>query len=372
MDVEHPEDENGAAELAGGRSRRRRWAREIRGSLRGRMQALVLVVLVALFALLAVAVGSMAQASAADRVMMERLGPALTSVERLQSAYLDQETGVRGYLLSGQDSFLEPLTAAAPRITAERQLLRTVVPELTDSLAAVDVAYEDWWADAARPVIDLRRAGDVTQGSALAVQGVGKTRFDALRQRLDALRTQIRAEADVAAAGSASARHRLIAVLAAVAALGVALGVVAMRFQRRWVLAPLDRLGKDVAAVAAGNYAHPIRDDGLRELATVGRGVATMRDRLTAHADETARAERLRARADQAERMADTLRRDVIVEMSSLTLTLTAMAGRHPRAAAELHRVVRRLDLAIAAIRDAIFGSPDPSRRTSERARDGG
>lgn len=337
------------------------WWQELKGSLRGRMRALVLVVLVALFGLLAVAVGSMAQASAADQVMMQRIGPALTSVERLQTAYVDQETGLRGYLLTGQDGFLDPFTAAAPSIAAEQNLLGTLVPELAGSLAAVAVAYDNWSANAARPLIDLRRAGDVAQASALAAQDVGKGRFDVLRQRVDALRTQIRGEADAAGAASSSARQRLFVVLAAVAALGIALGVVAMRFQRRWVLAPLTRLGDDVAAVAGGDYAHPIRDDGLRELAAVGRGVSTMRDRLTAHAAETARTERLRARADQAERMADTLRRDVIVELSSLTLTVTAVAGRHPRAAAELHPVVRRLDLAIAAIRTAIFGSPEPA-----------
>ncbi|GAA2876203.1 hypothetical protein GCM10010472_37220 [Pseudonocardia halophobica] len=325
------------------------------------MRALVLVVLVALFGLLAVAVGSMAQASTADQDMMQRIGPALTSVERLQTAYVDQETGLRGYLLTGQDGFLDPFTAAAPRIAAEQNLLGTLVPELAGSLAGVAVAYDNWSANVARPLIDLRRAGDVAQTSALAAQDVGKGRFDVLRQRVDTLRTQIRGEADAAVAASSSARLQLFGVLGAVAALGIALGVVAMRFQRRWVLAPLTRLGNDVAAVAGGDYAHPIRDDGLRELATVGRGVATMRDRLTAHAAETARTERLRARADQAERMADTLRRDVIVELSSLTLTVTAVAGRHPRAAAELHPVVHRLDLAITAIRNAIFGSPEPS-----------
>ncbi|MCE0765764.1 CHASE3 domain-containing protein [Pseudonocardia kujensis] len=325
------------------------------------MQALVVVVLVALFALLAVAVGSMAQASGADRVMMDRLAPALTSVERLQTAFVDQETGLRGYVLTGEDGFLDPYTAAMPRIAAEQRLLGTVVPELSGALTAVTAAHDDWTTNAARPFIDLRRAGDAVQASALAAQGLGKMRFDVLRERVDTLRTQIHAEADAAAADAAAARRRLVGVLVGVAVLGVALGVAAVRFQRRWVLAPLTRLGDDVAAVAAGDLAHPIHDDGLRELATVGRGVATMRDRLTDHAAETARTERLRARADQAERMADTLRHDVIVELSSLTLTVTALAGRHPRAEAELHRVVHRLDLAITAIRKAIFESPDPA-----------
>ncbi|MCE3551481.1 methyl-accepting chemotaxis protein [Pseudonocardia sp. RS11V-5] len=325
------------------------------------MQALVLVVLVALFGLLAVAVVNMAQATTADGVMMERLGPALTSVERLQSAYVDQETGLRGYVLTGQEGFLEPYTAASPRIAAEQRALGTEVPELADDLKAVVAAHDGWTTDAARPFIDLRRAGDVAQASALAAQGVGKNRFDVLRQRVDTLRTQISAEAGAAAADAEAARRRLVGVLVAVALLGVALGIVAVRLQRRWVLAPLTRLGDDVAAVAAGDHDHPIRDDGLRELATVGRGVATMRDRLTDHAAETARTERLRARADQAERMADTLRNEVILELSSLALTLTALAGRHPGAEAELRRVVHRLDRAITAIRTAIFGSPDPA-----------
>lgn len=363
--MEHLDHRRRPAPTEGPGPRRWRGPRSIWGSLRGRMQALVVVVLVTLFGLLAVAVGSMAQASAADQVMMQRLGPALTSLERLQGAYVDQETGLRGYLLSGVEGFLEPLTAAEPTIAAEQRLLGSVVPEMAGSLAAVVAAHDDWWTDAAQPLIDLRRAGDAAQASTLSAQGAGKDRFDVLRQRIDALRTQIRGEADEVATDAASAHRRLVGVLTAVAVLGVALGVGAVRLQRRWVLAPLDRLGDDVAAVARGDFAHPIRDDGLRELATVGRGVATMRDRLTAHADETARTERLHARVDQAERMADTLRGDVIVELSSLALTLTALAGRHPRAAAELHAVVRRLDHAVAAIRKAIFGSPTPARPPS-------
>ncbi|GAA4692467.1 hypothetical protein GCM10023215_31980 [Pseudonocardia yuanmonensis] len=360
MTVEQPDDPTASAGAAEPGHPAPKGSARAWGSLRRRLQVLVLVVLVAVFALLAVALGSMAQASAADREMMERLGPATTSVERLQSAYVDQETGMRGYLLTGQEDFLRPFTAATAVIAAEQRLLAGAVPELGGSLAAVTAAHDDWSANAALPLIDLRRAGDVAQASALAARGVGKSRFDALRQRVDALRTQIRSEADTAYAAAAAARSRLVVVLGVVAALAVALGLITLPLQRRWVLAPLHRLGEDVAAVADGDYAHPIRDDGLLELATVGRGVATMRDRLTAHADLTARAERRRAHADQAERMADTLRRDVIVELSSLTMDLTAAAGRHPRAAAELHAVVRRLDLTITAIRKAIFGRPDP------------
>ena len=43
-----------------------------------------------------------------DRV--DRYGPAALATETLSKAYSDQETGLRGFALAGEDSFLAPYT----------------------------------------------------------------------------------------------------------------------------------------------------------------------------------------------------------------------------------------------------------------------
>ena len=39
---------------------------------------------------------------------MDRIQPARSASFQLQNSLLDQETGVRGYALTGDDSFLDP------------------------------------------------------------------------------------------------------------------------------------------------------------------------------------------------------------------------------------------------------------------------
>ncbi|MFR9802409.1 CHASE3 domain-containing protein [Pseudonocardia sp. RS010] len=335
-----------------------------RRSLRRRIQILVGGVLATVLALLAVALVSSWQAAAADRVVIERLGPAATSLERLQSAYVDQETGLRGFVLTGQEPFLEPYTAAEPVIAAEQRRLRDALPEHTGMLDEVAAAHEDWSTNVARLGLELRRAGDMDRILAMVGQGVGKSRFDALRARLDAVRTQVELEAAAAQGHADAARARVTTVLVAAGVLTVLLGVAALVFLRRWVITPLDRLVDDVSQVAGGRYGHPIRDDGLLELATVGRGVGLMRDRLTAHAADAAALARRDGGAAESERMAGELREDVLLELSSITMAVTAAGARHPDSAQDLRPVVDRLDEVIRTTSTAIFGRPgaEPDR----------
>ena len=65
---------------------------------------------------------------------------------RLLSLTIDAETGVRGYLFTGRDSFLEPYTVALPKIDLEQAELRSLIydnPEQLRHLADLDQAISD-------------------------------------------------------------------------------------------------------------------------------------------------------------------------------------------------------------------------------------
>ena len=91
----------------------------------------VAVLLMALFSLAAVVVGGLAL----DHLDHERqriestLDPAALASQQLYSALLNQETGVRGYALSGQTAFLAPYNEgyAAEKVAAKQ--LQQLTPQ---------------------------------------------------------------------------------------------------------------------------------------------------------------------------------------------------------------------------------------------------
>ena len=87
------------------------------------------LLIVGLFSLLAIGVGGTALAdlsSARDRVVTT-LDPAAAGAAQLEVELLNQETGVRGYLLTADPSFLTPYKAAQESLDQQlNQLERTV------------------------------------------------------------------------------------------------------------------------------------------------------------------------------------------------------------------------------------------------------
>ena len=82
---------------------------KVTGSLRQRLARLFAVVGVVTALLTLLTVGALVQMQRATVDRVDVFGPALLSSETLYGAYSDQETGLRGFLLSaGDDAFLDP------------------------------------------------------------------------------------------------------------------------------------------------------------------------------------------------------------------------------------------------------------------------
>lgn len=99
---------------------------------------------------------------------------------------VDMETGMRGYLLSGAESFLDPFELAKPRLAAELPALQALVtdnPRQVDRLTRIMALQKDWLLYA-QQLIDARRgSGDYSS----AVQtGRGKRLTDEVRREFDA------------------------------------------------------------------------------------------------------------------------------------------------------------------------------------------
>ncbi|MDN3571629.1 CHASE3 domain-containing protein, partial [Methylobacterium longum] len=118
-------------------------------------------------------------------------GQVIRALDRFRAAMLNQETGLRGYLITGREGSLEPYRSARP---AQDDAIRQLRSEIgTDAergalLADAVTAARTWQADIGEAAI--RRAADpATRSEALDIEadGKGKAMFDTLRAKLAAI-----------------------------------------------------------------------------------------------------------------------------------------------------------------------------------------
>ena len=113
----------------------------------------------------------------------------ILSLERLLTASLDVETGMRGYVLVGEEEYLEPFRSAQTNFAQLEGAVASSIaasggpPEaLTPIRERVKIlrAFSD-------RVITARASGDVAAAQALIASGLGKTNMDALRRDVGTL-----------------------------------------------------------------------------------------------------------------------------------------------------------------------------------------
>jgi signal transduction histidine kinase len=275
--------EAGAEAAPPGRARSRAMAARLAGGWPlGRIFA-VGIAIAALFAVLAIGVGGTALAdlaSARDRVV-NRVDPAAFRASQLGVAYLNQETGVRGYALSAQRAFLAPYYQG---LGEERQqvgrlrILLTGLPAARADLAQVMVRAGRWRASYAQPTVRQVSASGKPLTSATADQG--KADFDSLRAALGAMQSDLARERVQAVA---SLNHSAAVLDWTGAGIGIALlavlSVLALGLERS-VIRPLSRLAADARQVADGDFTHNVAPGGPAEMRTVGMDVNRMRGRI--------------------------------------------------------------------------------------------
>lgn len=214
----------------------------------------------------------------ADRARTERVDrtfPARLAANQLLTALVDQETGLRGYALTGDEQFLEPYRRGlVDEQTARAGLERLVGANDSTrlSLLTVDAAITAWRNQYA----SLRIGGSPPTGTDTTIE-FGRQLFERVRQSnadLDAQLTRTLAHAQAEADRD---RHLVIAVLALMA---VALVVAIVGLQRALqvsVLRPMSRLADQVRVVSHGEHTAAIQADGPPDVREMGEGVESMR-----------------------------------------------------------------------------------------------
>ena len=266
-------------------TRARAMAARLAGGWPLRRTFLVGFVIVTVFSLAAIVLGGVSLANLAgarDRVV-NKIDPAAFRTSQLGIAYLNQETGVRGFALSARPTFLAPYTDGLVQerrqISALRPLLTgmpTAAADLTQVIARAGV----WRARYAEPTIkQVRATGQPVTG---ATTNQGKAQFDALRAALNGLQADLTSERRQAVAGLNGSATTLNAICLGIGiSLLVILIVLAFSLEIS-VIRPLSRLAADARTVADGDFTHHVDPGGPQEVRTVGIDVNRMRERILA------------------------------------------------------------------------------------------
>ncbi len=264
-----------------------------RRTLRRRVAIASLAVLALLAALFATMILAVVNFKDRGDEAINRWQPAVSLSQQTLADLVNQETGVRGYALSGNRQLLQPYAEFVGSERSDEATLQSYLqghPDLLGDYANFRDAAESWRATVAVPFVRRARAGD--PGVAAAVGSpIAKRSFDNVRKQAAALTTAIGAQRDKALAARRTAVRVVWLVVAISGALILLSGLVLWRGLRASVLEPVDDLAAQTRAVAEGSIDQGIHTSGPPELAALGRDVDSMRARI---ASELARVEQAR------------------------------------------------------------------------------
>jgi CheY-like chemotaxis protein/signal transduction histidine kinase len=110
---------------------------------------------------------------------------AISKAHEISALTADMESGMRGFLIDGNESFLDPYALAAPQVLPQIRALEQFVadnPEQVERMKRVAVMEQEW-THFAQDVIAMRRAGD-TRYREQAASGRGKRFMDDVRSEI--------------------------------------------------------------------------------------------------------------------------------------------------------------------------------------------
>ncbi|MFJ3877070.1 ATP-binding protein [Streptomyces sp. NPDC090077] len=279
-----------------------------RPSLRGWLTTVLVTLALVVVGTGALGAALLSHTTTAGNRLVDGILPAQREALRLETALLDQETGIRGYLLADEPALLEPYQRGLANESGAARRLATVLDGeagVREDLAAVQEAARTWREEFAAPAI-----ASVENGSPAPSLQAGKDRFDEVRRRIAAQQARldgIQSDARTTFGEARSQRdHILLAIGVGFLLTGAGLAVLL----HVGVLRPLALVRTASQRVADGAFEEEIPLRGPSDLRALARAVEAMRHRTVAELNASRRnAERLDRTAAELDAQAVELRR---------------------------------------------------------------
>ncbi|ALV38026.1 sensor histidine kinase [Streptomyces sp. CdTB01] len=224
---------------------------------------------------------AMWRTSQTTALLTDRRSPALIESIRLEEALVNQETGIRGYGMSGRQDFLDPY---AEGVSDEKAAIKRLRPLLhgderaLDDMAEVERRISTWQERIARPVSAASPAQAARITTARTAEG--KTTFDALRRAMAAQQTHLQNERTAATRDLRRAETLRNWMFAIIAVVILMVAVLVFEGLRRGITGPLSRLGSAARDVSQGRFDRSLTGAGPADLRRLASDLEAMRLRL--------------------------------------------------------------------------------------------
>jgi signal transduction histidine kinase len=286
----------------------------------------------------------------------------LVVANRLERLVVDIETGQRGFVLTGQQRFLEPWRDAQVAFPGEASTLEQLVadnPEQQARARRITQAITSYVNDYSIPLLATARQ-DPTAARTDAATDEGERRSDTIRTEFDQF---VASEQGLAAArqqrSDAAARRAMVAATAGLAG-SILLTVLFAGYLTRAIARPVRQVAAMAGRLAGGDFGVRIPERGIAEIGVLERSFNTMASSLEQSRSElTASRTRIVAAGDQARRQIERDLHDGVQQrLVSLVLNLrTAEAAVPPE--------LPKLQAQLAEIADGLTAALDDLRELS-------
>jgi signal transduction histidine kinase len=246
-----------------------------------------MVVLVLAFSVVGIIVFE--RASQASNNLISSLGPARTALVDMQSALVDEETGIRGYLLTHQADFLQPYAVGEANLQHDMVDVRSQLTGHTRALNEVrnlETRIATWKTEYAIPFIETARQGG---GVSLARLEAGRSAFDQLRAGFTAVEKELdneRGQAMQKLSRINAERDWTFVGMLGVFLVSVCIIVLLVHLM---VLKPLRRLRDEALKVTEGAFETPLTQSGPQDIRALSLDIDAMRAKLVRSIDDIER-----------------------------------------------------------------------------------
>ncbi len=197
----------------------------------------------------------------------------LDRVDAIVAAMVDRETGVRGYLLSGDEKFLEPYDAGSKNY---KEAFDKAVQLTSDNatqqkrFAELDVLVKGWVTEIAEKEIALMKdPATVEQARAMEIGGAGKTWMDGVRAKAAEIAGEEAALLEIRARDAADAADKARLTLIEGAAATIVAVIAILFMLQKTLVSPLLGMAGAMRKLAGGDTASAV--PGMGRLDEVGQ-----------------------------------------------------------------------------------------------------
>ncbi len=247
----------------------------------------------------------------------------LERANQVMAAMVNRETGLRGYLISGDQAFLEPYKTGQEHFNQAFDALVQLTsdnPVQQKRLGDIKAFAETWQSQIAEPEIKLARdAATREQARAMETAGGGKVSIDGIRGLIHDLsaseRSLLSVRSDAQNWASEMARWSMILGSVAAALLAIGFGWLLTRT----IASPVTMLTNTMGQLASGNLNVPVDETERKdEIGAMARAVQIFKESGLRLKAAEAEAERIRQVTEQAQAKTNAERAQAAAEQADV------------------------------------------------------